>query len=328
MNPASPPPVPSRHREFTVPPEGEGERLDRWLAGALDLSRTRVARLVEEGRVRWNASEPRKSEPLSPGDRIEVEIPPPVRLDAVAEDLPLDIVYQDAHLAVVNKAAGMVVHPAPGHPTGTLVNALLHHVQDLAGIGGTLRPGIVHRLDQDTSGLLVVAKDDVTHQALSAAPRRRKVRRLYLAATWGHLPESPLRIDAPMARSPRDRKRMAVVEQGRRAVTHARVLERWAAAELLEVSLETGRTHQIRVHLAHRGHPVVGDRVYGSGWARGMGGPAREWAQELERRVPRQFLHAYRLAFRHPATGEVVRFEAPLPGDLARTSAWARGEEP
>jgi len=322
----SPPSPESRHRELIVPPEGAGERLDRWLAAALDLSRTRVARLVEEGRVRWNEAAPRKSEPLSEGDRIQVEVPPPVRLSTEPEDLPLEIVYQDPHLVVVNKAAGMVVHPAPGHPSGTLVNALLHHVRDLAGIGGALRPGIVHRLDRDTSGLLVVAKDDDTHRALSAALRKRKVRRLYLAASWGHLPESPLRIDAPIARAPRDRKRMGVVEGGRRAVTHARVLERWPAAELLELSLETGRTHQIRVHLAHRGHPVVGDSTYGEGWERGMGGPDREWARELARRVPRHFLHAYRLAFRHPVTGEVVRWEAPLPPDLDEVAGWARGE--
>ena len=322
------PPDPSRNREFTVPPEGTGERLDRWLAEALDLSRTRVARLVEDGRVRWNEATPRKSETLSAGDRIQVEVPPPVRLSSEPEDLPLEIVFEDSHLVVVNKAPGMVVHPAPGHPTGTLVNALLHHVRDLAGIGGALRPGIVHRLDRDTSGLLVVAKDDATHRTLSSALRKRKVRRLYLAAAWGHLPESPLRIDAPIARSPHDRKRMGVVEDGRPAVTHARVLERWPAAELLELALETGRTHQIRVHLAHRGHPVVADPVYGEGWERGMGGPDREWARELARRTPRQFLHAYRLAFRHPVSGEVVRWEAPLPPDLEGTVAWARGEAP
>jgi 23S rRNA pseudouridine1911/1915/1917 synthase len=326
----TPPPDPSGldRRDLVVPAEAEGERLDRWLAGELELSRTRVVRLVEEGRVRWNDAAPRKAEPLAAGDRIQVEIPPPVPLRAEPEELPLEIVYQDSHLAVVNKAAGMVVHPAPGHPSGTLVNALLHHVRDLAGIGGALRPGIVHRLDRDTSGLLVVAKDDATHRALSQALKRRKVRRLYLAASWGHLPESPLLIDAPLARDPRNRKRMAVVEGGRRAVTRARVLERWPAAELLELSLETGRTHQIRVHLAHRGHPVVGDTLYGGGWERGMGGPHREWARELARRVPRQFLHAYRLAFRHPATGEVVKWEAPLPADLAEAAAWARGDAP
>jgi len=311
---------------LTVPPEAQGERLDRWLAEQLQASRTQVARWVEEGRVIWRGGTPRKSEPLSEGDEVRVEVPSPVPLRAEPQDLPLDIVYQDAHLLVVNKAPGMVVHPAPGHPSGTLVNALLHHVKDLAGIGGTLRPGIVHRLDRDTSGLLVVAKDDATHQALSAALKRRAVRRIYLAASWGHLPDSPMTIDAPLARAPRDRKRMAIVEGGRRAVTHLRVLERWPSAELLELSLDTGRTHQIRVHLEHVGHPVVGDALYGEAWVRGMGGPNRRWAEELDRRTPRQFLHAWRLAFRHPVTDEVLRWEAPLPPDLDAVVQWARGE--
>jgi 23S rRNA pseudouridine1911/1915/1917 synthase len=315
-----------RIHHLTVPSDAQGERLDRWLAEQMDTSRTQVARWVEEGRVTWRGGTPRKSEPLSEGDEVQVEVPAPVPLRAEPQDLPIEIVYQDAHLLVVNKPPGMVVHPAPGHPSGTLVNALLHHVKDLAGIGGALRPGIVHRLDRDTSGLLVVAKDDATHQALSAALKKRAVRRIYLAASWGHLLESPMTIDAPLARSPRDRKRMAVVEEGRRAVTHLRVLERWPSAELLELSLDTGRTHQIRVHLAHVGHPVVGDAVYGEGWVRGMGGPNRRWAEELDRRTPRQFLHAWRLAFRHPVTGEVLRWEAPLPPDLDAVVQWAHGE--
>lgn len=302
-----------------------GVRLDTWLAGELALSRTRVAALVEEGRVVLNGARPRKAEPLAAGDRIEVALPPPEPSSAHPEDLPLAVVYEDAHLLVVDKAAGVVVHPAPGHPSGTLVNALLHHVSDLSGIGGRVRPGIVHRLDRDTSGLLVVAKDDATHRALSTALRRRKVKRLYLAAAWGRLPESPATVNAPIGRDPKHRKRMAVVEGGRPAVTHLRVREQWRAAQLLEVALGTGRTHQIRVHLAHIGHPVVGDPVYGAGWERGMGGPAREWASELARRTPRQFLHAGRLAFRHPATDEVMRFEAPLPADLAAVVGWARG---
>jgi 23S rRNA pseudouridine1911/1915/1917 synthase len=218
----------------------------------------------------------------------------------------------------------MVVHPGAGHPTGTLVNALLHHVKDLSGIGGTLRPGIVHRLDRDTSGLLVIAKEEATHRALSLALKERKVRRLYLAAVWGHLSETHLRVDAPIGRDPRERRRMAVVSGGRRAVTRVRVRERWRAAEFLDVALETGRTHQIRVHLAHLGHPVVGDLTYGPGWERGMGGPDSLWARELARSVPRQFLHAARLAFDHPVTGKKLRFEAPLPDDLETVALWAR----
>jgi 23S rRNA pseudouridine1911/1915/1917 synthase len=316
----------SGRRLLVVGDEGAGHRLDAWLADELSLSRTRVAALVGEGAVLLNGDVPRKSEIIAGGDRIEVAIPPARDAVPKPEPIPLDIVFEDSHLLVVNKPAGMVAHPAPGHSTGTLVNALLHHVVDLSGIGGTLRPGLVHRLDRDTSGLMVVAKDDATHQALSAALRERRVRRLYVAATWGHLRESHIRVDAPLARDPRDRKRMAVVDGGRRAVTHVRLRERWRAAELLDVGLETGRTHQIRVHLAHLGHPVVGDGVYGGGWERGIGGPDRGWAKELARRTPRQFLHAERLGFAHPATGEALRFRAPLPPDLASVARWARGQ--
>ncbi len=312
---------------FVVPPEASGERLDRFVAERTDLSRTQVARLVEEGAVLWNGERPRKSEPLAEGDRITVQVPEPKPVEALPEPIPLEILHEDEHLLVVNKAAGMVVHPAPGNYTGTLVNALLHHVTDLSGIGGALRPGIVHRLDRDTSGLLVVAKSDAAHRTLSAALKRREIRRLYQATAWGHLDEPHLKVDAPIGRDANDRKRMAVRRDGRRAVTHIRIRERWPAAELLDVGLETGRTHQIRVHLAHLGHPVVGDSLYGAGWERGMDGPVRGWARELARRVPRQFLHASRLAFQHPATGKTMRFEAPLPDDLATAAAWARGAD-
>ncbi len=304
--------------------ESVGERVDAWIADRVKLSRTRIAKLIGADRVRVDGAVPKKSDPVEAGQRIVVRVPPPEPLSTEAQDLPVDVVYEDEALLVVNKRAGMVVHPAPGHPKGTLVNALLHHVDDLSGIGGKLRPGIVHRLDKDTSGLLVVAKRDDAHRALSDALRRREVRRLYRAASWGHLSESPTRVDAPVGRDPRDRKRMAVVEDGRRAVTRARVRERWIAAELLDVKLQTGRTHQIRVHLAHIGHPVVADEVYGAGWEKGMSGPGRPWARELARRVPRQFLHAAALGFTHPLTGEEMRFEAPLPPELAEPADWAR----
>ena len=316
-------PAPRRTR-LEVGAEAEGERLDVFVAGALELSRTRVHKLLEEGRVLLDGRAPRKSEALSEGQTVEVDVPEPVALAIEPEALPLRIVYEDASLLVVDKAAGMVVHPSAGHTRGTLVNALLHHVRDLAGIGGALRPGIVHRLDKGTSGLLVVAKSDAAHQRLSDALKRRRVRRLYQAATWGHLPADPvLVVDAPIGRDPSDRKRMAVVEGGRRAVTRARVRERWRAAELLDVALETGRTHQIRVHLAHRGHPVVGDPLYGPLWERGMGRD-RAWARELSKRVTRPFLHAAELAFDHPETGARMRFHADLPPDLAEAAAWAR----
>lgn len=316
---------PETHR--IVVEEGTGERIDRYLSRHLGFSRSRCAALVSADRVRVNGHPVKKSETVSAGQVVEVEVPPPEPVDAVAEDLPLNVVYEDRVLLVVNKAAGMVVHPAPGHRRGTLVNALLHHVGDLSGIGGRIRPGIVHRLDRDTSGLLVVAKGDQAHIALSNAIRRREVRRIYRAVAWGHLSRSPDTIDAPIGRDPRDRKRMAVVDMGRRAVTRVRVRERWRAAEYLDVSLKTGRTHQIRVHLAHVGHPVVGDRVYGGGWSRGMSGPNRAWAGMLERQAQRQLLHASDLVFRHPVSGEEMRFHAPLPEDMASVVRWARMSE-
>ena len=312
-------------REILTVGSGEGDRLDRFVSSRLDLSRTRTQALIAEGSVTVDGRVARKSERVEEGSTVSVAIPPAEAVDITAQDLPLTVVFEDADLLVVDKPAGMVVHPAPGHRSGTLVNALLHHVKDLSGVGGRLRPGIVHRLDRDTSGLLVVAKSDRAHLALSDALRLRRVKRLYLAACWGHLGEPLVTVDAPIGRDPRDRKRMAVVEGGRRAVSRARVRERWLRADLLDVALQTGRTHQIRVHLAHLGHPVVGDRVYGAGWVRGLGGAGERWARELDRRVPRHFLHAAELVFDHPVSGERMRFRSPLPDDLAAVAAWAVG---
>lgn len=308
--------------------EGESDRLDRYLAVRLGQSRSRVVALIQDGRIRVDGRLAKKSEVVYPGQAIEAEIPSPEPLDVEAEDLPVDVVYEDEALLVVNKAAGMVVHPAPGHPTGTLVNALLFRVGDLSGIGGKLRPGIVHRLDRDTSGLMVVAKGDEAHVALSNAIRRREVRRIYRAVAWGHLSELPVTVETLIGRDPRDRKKMAVVDGGRRAVTRFRLRERWRAADLLDVSLKTGRTHQIRVHLAHLGHPVVGDDVYGKGWGRGMSGPIQGWARELARKATRQLLHASDLVFRHPLTGEEMKFRAPPPPEMASALEWARGDVP
>jgi len=302
-----------------------GERLDTWLAGALPrLSRTRIARLIQDGHVRINGRVPRKRDQPQAGDVIDVEIPPPDEVRLQPEPIPLRIVFEDADLLVIDKPAGLVVHPAPGHTSGTLVHAVLHHAGELPGIGGVRRPGIVHRLDKDTSGLMLVAKTDAAHRALSAALKQREIRRTYRVAAWGHLRRATQTIEAPIGRSPSNRKRMAVRAGGRAAVTHVRRLERWQAADLLEARLETGRTHQIRVHLAAIGHPVIGDREYGGSAERGISGPTRVWARELAALVPRQFLHAAELRFRHPTHGEEMHMSAPLPPDLEAAADWAR----
>ena len=310
-----------RHH-WTVGEEACG-RLDSYVAATLAMSRSRVVALLAEGNVLVDGRSPKKSEPVSPGQVVEVLVPPPVAVVAEAQDIPLDIVFQDRDLVVVNKQAGLVVHAAPGHPDGTLVNALLYHVGDLSGIGGKLRPGIVHRLDRDTSGLMVAAKSDRAHQGLSSALHARKVKRSYLAALWGSLSESPTVVDRPIGRHPRDRTRMAVVGGGRPSRTRFRHLERWPAAVLCEAALDTGRTHQIRVHAAAIGHPVVGDALYGAGRERGFGGAARRWAAVLAARARRQFLHAHRLEFAHPVTGDRLAFEAPLPPELDEIRTWA-----
>ena len=301
-----------------------GARVDVYIAAHVpELSRSRIAQLLAAGHIRLNGKVPRKSTLIAAGDRIEIDIPAPEPSAVEAEDIPLRIVYEDADIAVVDKPAGLVVHPAPGHRGGTLVNALLHHLGDLSGIGGVLRPGIVHRLDKDTSGLLLIAKHDQAHRVLAAALKRRDVKRIYQVAAWGHLRQDSITVDAPIARSHNDRQRMAVLPEGRNAVTHFTRLAIWPAADLLRAELETGRTHQIRVHLAHIGHPVIGDAVYGGGAARGMSGPAQGWAKNLARRVPRQFLHAAELSLAHPRTGEPLRFTSPLPADLSAALEWA-----
>lgn len=304
--------------------EATSERLDAYIAERYPISRTRAAQLIESGHVLLNGRVPKKRDQPREGDILRVHVPKAETSHISAENIPLEIVHEDADLLVIDKPAGMVVHPAPGHHGGTLVNALLHHVRDLSGIGGVRRPGIVHRLDKDTSGLLIVAKNDRAHNGLADAMRARAIRRRYLALAWGHLTDGSFTVNQPIARHTSDRKRMAVVQDGRRAVTRFRRLERWPAADLLQAQLETGRTHQIRVHLQHLGHPVVGDVVYGQARERGFSGITRSWALELARRTTRQFLHAAELRFTHPSTGAELRFSSPLPPDLQSVVDWAR----
>jgi 23S rRNA pseudouridine1911/1915/1917 synthase len=303
------------------------ERLDRFLADQLQLSRTQAARIVAAGLVTVNGGIARASRVLVRPDLVTVRFPdsePPRTLRPAAIDL--SVVYEDDALAVIDKPAGLVVHPAPGHWDDTLVNALIARGTTLSG-GAAGRPGIVHRLDRDTSGLMVVAKTDLAHRRLSAALAARRVKRSYAALVWGHLDESPLTVDAPMARHPRDRKRMSIQDEGRPARTDASVIARFTVAELLRLELHTGRTHQIRVHMEHIGHPIVGDPVYAAGGARRISGAGRQLADALEQATPRQALHAASLAFRHPTTGERLAFESEWPADLWAALAVAGGQE-
>ena len=250
------------------------------------------------------------------GDSIHLYVPPPRPSDLAAEPAALNILHEDDDILVVDKPAGLVVHPAPGHPSGTLVNALLYHCRSLSGIGGEERPGIVHRLDKDTSGLLLVAKHDRSHRHLSLQLKSRKMQRRYQALVHGRMPEQEGTIDAPVGRHPTQRKKMAVLMRGggRAARTHYRVLDAWSVLSLLELSLETGRTHQIRVHLASLGHPVLGDVTYGPGARRWPGKPDLE---QVMRSFPRQALHAAQVRFQHPTHGTGMTFSSPLPADMA-----------
>ena len=290
--------------ELLVPPTQAGERLDRFVAATVaELSRSHVQHLLETGQILVNGQKARASLSLRGGERVLVTVPPPQLTTLVPEALPLDILYEDEAVVVVNKAAGMVVHPAPGHSRGTLANALLARYPTME-VNGDLRPGIVHRLDQATSGLLVVARHDQAMQALTDQQRARTMLKIYLAVVEGRFKEPAGVIDAPVGRHPTDRLRMSVIVGGREARTHYQVQEELGAYTLLEVRLETGRTHQIRVHLLHRNHPVLGDPLYGGRRQRATFG------------LTRQFLHAYRLGFQHPTDGTWREFTAPLPDDL------------
>ena len=284
--------------------EDRGARLDAFLARAMeDLTRSAAAKAIEEGRVLVSGKVPSKSLKLTGNETIEFTPEEPAPIDAVPQDIPLDVVYEDDDVIVVNKPSGLVVHPAPGHPDGTLVNALLYHCgASLSGVGGALRPGIVHRIDRDTSGLIIAAKNDYAHQFLSAQLADHTLARTYECIVVGNLREDSGTVDAPIARDSRDRKRMAVVPGGRCAVTHWTVLARYPGYTHVQCRLETGRTHQIRVHMAYLGHPILGDTVYG--------------AKKPVPGLTGQCLHAVGLQFIHPRTKELVSLSCPLPGEF------------
>ncbi|MCF2616256.1 RluA family pseudouridine synthase [Oscillibacter valericigenes] len=292
--------------KLTLQPNKEdaGRRVDAWLAANLeDVTRSAAQRLLEEGRVTCGGKPLAKNYKLTGSETLEVALPEPEPVDVTPQDIPLNVVYEDDDVIVVNKPKGLVVHPAPGHPDGTLVNALLYHCGDsLSGVGGELRPGIVHRIDRDTSGLIIAAKNDFAHQRLAAQLQDHTLARIYHCIVVGNLREDAGTVDAPIGRHPVDRKKMAVAANGRPAVTHWRVLERFQGFCYVECRLETGRTHQIRVHMAHIGHPILGDTVYGN-----------------KKPVPGlhgQCLHAVGLRFLHPRTGEAVELHCELPEEF------------
>lgn len=282
--------------------EENGVRLDSFISQALpEISRSAAQKLMDNGLVTLNGKTVKKNHKTTSGEVFEIELPEPEVTDVVPQNIPLDIVYEDDHVIVVNKPRGMVVHPAPGHPDGTLVNALMYHCGDsLSGIGGVIRPGIVHRIDMDTSGLLIVAKNDAAHAHLSAQLSDRSLSRVYEAVVYGRLREDSGKIDAPIGRHPTDRKRMAITDKNsRNAVTHYEVIARYNGFTHVRCILETGRTHQIRVHMNHIGHPLLGDLVYGR--------------KKAEKGLSGQCLHAKRLKFIHPVSGEAMAFETELP---------------
>ncbi|MCR5825788.1 MAG: RluA family pseudouridine synthase [Oscillospiraceae bacterium] len=284
--------------------EAKGARLDAFVAERVEgVSRAAAAKLIERGAVLVDGAPAAKSAKLTGRETVAVTLPEPEPIDAQPQDIPLDVVYEDADVIVVNKPAGLVVHPAPGHPDGTLVNALLHHCAgSLSGVGGALRPGIVHRIDRDTSGLIIAAKNDAAHQALAAQLKDHSLARTYECIVVGALHEDRGTVDAPIARDARERKRMAVTAGGRPAVTHWEVVARYSGYTHLRCHLETGRTHQIRVHMAYLGHPILGDTVYG--------------AKKPVPGLTGQCLHAVALRFRHPRSNAPVELHCPLPDEF------------
>ena len=312
--------------QFSVVPP-QVERLDRFLADQLQLSRTVAARIVAAGHIRCGERVLRSSHLLARGDVITVDLPEhgePRRI--VPNPIALDVIHEDEDLAVIDKPAGLVVHPAPGHWDDTLVNALVARGTTLAG-GAEGRPGIVHRLDRDTSGLLIVSKTDLAHRRLGTMIASRKISRVYAAMVWGHLDEEKVTIDAPLARHPKDRKRMSIQADGRAAKTDAYPIVRLGPVSIVRLELHTGRTHQIRVHLESIGHPIVGDAIYPGGGSKRISGVGKQQAKMLEALAPRQALHAALLAFRHPISGVPLELRSPWPADLWPLLKAALGED-
>lgn len=293
--------------KWIVSPEDEGARVDACLTKQCELSRSRIAALIMEGAMTIDGkNETKPAVKISAGQCIELTIPEVREVGIIAQNIPLDILYQDSDIVIVNKPCGMVVHPAAGNEDKTLVNALLYHVKDLSGIGGEMRPGIVHRLDKDTSGLILIAKNDRAHAAMSEQFKSRSMEKHYRAVAFGSFREDSGLIDAPLARHPVDRKKMAIVPGGKPSKTEWKVIEHLKSATYLDVHLLTGRTHQIRVHMQSIGHPLLGDRIYAPNIKTAV-------------RIPRLMLHAYSLAFTHPTTGERMEVTAPIPDQFEQT---------
>ncbi|HOV98464.1 MAG TPA: RluA family pseudouridine synthase [Bacteroidota bacterium] len=308
-----------RSLQITVPQGEHPKRIDVYLAHQIEnATRTKVQEAIENGNVLVNGKSVKPSYQIAPNDCIEITIPKPPRIEAVPENIPLDIVYEDDVLLIVNKPAGMVTHPAYGNYSGTLVNALLYHCNNLSTVNTELRPGIVHRLDKDTSGLLVVAKNNAAHHYLARQFSAHTIEREYWAIVWGAFKNPKGIIEANLGRSKKDRKKVAVVENGKQAITEYEVLENWQYHTLLRLHLKTGRTHQIRVHLAHIGHPVFGDPTYGGrnpAWG-GITGKHLQFTSQLLKHISRQALHAKTLGFQHPVTHKFVQFNSQLPADM------------
>jgi 23S rRNA pseudouridine1911/1915/1917 synthase len=330
---ASDEPCPVNTTDFVIAGKYRNTRLDVYLAGRMpDLSRSHIQKLIGQSHITVDGVAAKAGHKVQPGERVSVTVPPPEPPEIVPEHIPLEVVFEDDQIMVINKPKHMTVHPAPGSRTGTLVSAVLAHTDDLSGIGGVERPGIVHRLDKDTSGLLVVAKTDAAHASLQTQMQARTAQRRYIALVWGATEFADAIVDAPIGRHPTDRQKQAVIKDtarytAREAVTHLHVLERFDGFALLEAKLDTGRTHQIRVHCSFVGHPVVGDPLYG-----GTKRPIPSSYSKLDQRdlarlidgLRGQALHAFSLSFDHPVSGERLSFEAPLPADIAALLDWLR----